>query len=210
MNLATFVKCGWAWTLTTSSTAAREVMTYRRIFSGFYAVSAMIRSMLEMPRYDKSLPNWQAKSGAYDHCPDCGGWKSKRAAKCRGCTDYLELGKRRWKDNPSSSAAHSRAISHYGVLGVCMDCGKLRTVERHHKDGDPANNEASNIAFLCRRCHMVVDGRLERFRQLRPPVRPAKICSECGKFSAGKYLRRGLCHACNERKRRREKRCVSP
>jgi hypothetical protein len=31
---------------------------------------------------------------------------------------------------------------------------------------------------------------------------------ECGKFSTGKYLRRGLCHACNERKRRAEKRGV--
>ncbi len=33
-------------------------------------------------------------------------------------------------------------------------------------------------------------------------AKPAKICVECGKFSTGKYLRRGLCHACNERKRR--------
>jgi hypothetical protein len=37
-------------------------------------------------------------------------------------------------------------------------------VERHHKDGNPLNNDPGNIDRLCRRCHMVVDGRLDAFR----------------------------------------------
>lgn len=77
-------------------------------------------------------------------------------------------------------------------------------MERHHADGDPFNNARENIMTVCRRCHMTIDGRLEQFLLGNPAVeRPAKPCSECGKFSTNKYLRRGLCHACNERKRRR-------
>ena len=37
--------------------------------------------------------------------------------------------------------------------------------ERHHKDGDPTNNERSNVEFLTRREHMEKDGRLEKLRK---------------------------------------------
>ena len=205
------MKCGWAWTLTTSSTAAGEVMTYRRIFSGFYAASAMINSMLEMPRYDKSLPNWQAKAGTYDRCPDCGGWKAIKAYRCRYCTPkILEAAERRWKPDATVGTKRKRARARVELLATCQNCGQHKPTERHHIDGDTGNNERDNIAILCRRCHMEVDGRLTALRTAQREPGPAKICSECGKFSTGKYLRRGLCHACNERKRRREKRRVSP
>jgi hypothetical protein len=44
------------------------------------------------------------------------------------------------------------ACDRYGVAGKRLD--------RHHKDENTLNNERSNISFLCRRCHMTVDGRL--------------------------------------------------
>lgn len=44
-------------------------------------------------------------------------------------------------------------------LGLCERCGKAAT-DRHHKDANTGNNEASNIEMLCRRCHMEIDGRL--------------------------------------------------
>jgi hypothetical protein len=179
-------------------------MTSQRIFSGFYAASAMINCMVEMPRYDKSLPNWQASAGSYDRCPDCRGWKAKKAAKCRSCTDYVDLARGRWKESPSPGAGRTRARNLYAVE-FCERCGDSQYLERHHVDGDTSNNVARNIRILCRRCHMLVDGRLERLRQFHPEAKPPKPCEECGRFSTGKYLRRGLCHACNERKRRREK-----
>jgi hypothetical protein len=49
---------------------------------------------------------------------------------------------------------------------------------------------------------MELDGRLAALAALHPEPKPPQPCVECGKFSTGKYLRRGLCHACNERKRR--------
>lgn len=36
-------------------------------------------------------------------------------------------------------------------------------MDRHHRDDDTTNNTPHNIAFLCRACHMAVDGRLALF-----------------------------------------------
>lgn len=35
----------------------------------------------------------------------------------------------------------------------CDRCGTSGIIDRHHKDGNQLNNDPSNIAFLCRRCH---------------------------------------------------------
>lgn len=184
-------------------------MTCQRIFSGsnHFADYAMINCMAAMPRYDKQSPNWREKSGSYDRCPECGGWKSKKALSCRKCARprMLQAMEFRWKRGPVSyNASHSRARVRYPTPTECERCGRTAPIERHHIDGDPLNNSRENIAMVCRRCHMEIDGRLENFRTLPRPVRvPPKPCSECGKLA--KPLRRGLCHACNERKRRREK-----
>lgn len=88
-------------------------------------------------------------------------------------------------------------------LGPCERCGEPGR-DRHHIDGDTGNNVPENISILCRRCHMKIDGRLERLIEIaraERPIVPGKPCSECGKIA--KPLSRGLCHACYERARRR-------
>jgi len=56
-------------------------------------------------------------------------------------------------------------------LGPCNICGK-EARDLHHKDGNPFNHSAENIQELCRKCHMVVDGRLgvaiERIKRVQP------------------------------------------
>lgn len=37
-------------------------------------------------------------------------------------------------------------------------------MERHHIDGNPLNNTPENIMFVTRKQHMVLDGRLEKYR----------------------------------------------
>ena len=109
-----------------------------------------------------------------------------------------------WKgDDASPTTKRNRARRKF-KLGPCIDCGKPGT-DRHHIDGDPGNNAASNVAILCRRCHMKQDGRIDALskiakasRELRK-VKP-QPCSNCKQLS--KPLRRGLCHACNEYQRR--------
>ena len=46
---------------------------------------------------------------------------------------------------------------------LCDQCGAKAT-DRHHIDGDPTHNVVENIQFLCRRCHMTLDGRLGRLK----------------------------------------------
>ena len=68
-------------------------------------------------------------------------------------------------DAASWNAGHLRALRLYPDPGPCAKCGR-KPAERHHKDGNHANNDPSNIEFLCRRCHMEADGRLDLLRSV--------------------------------------------
>lgn len=71
-----------------------------------------------------------------------------------------------WRgDSATTQAGRARAERRY-ALKPCESCGKTKT-ERHHKDNNTLNNEPHNIAFLCRRCHMAEDGRLNKLPRKR-------------------------------------------
>lgn len=137
------------------------------------------------------------------------------SAECRELADgYARWGAENpaWKGDAAeySETKRCRAQRRY-ILGKCDSCGKP-AFDRHHRDGNTGNNEPFNIGVLCRRCHMLEDGRLQRFIEMaRAPklhlMTPPKPCATCGKPS--KPLRRGDCHACNERKRRAETKALS-
>ena len=97
-----------------------------------------------------------------------------------------------------------RARSLYRLPELCERCRSSKPHDRHHIDGNPRNNTPSNIAFLCRRCHMSVDGRLERVSELLkslPRPGPSRSCCiVCG--IAKPPYRHGRCHRCNEFLRR--------
>ena len=50
---------------------------------------------------------------------------------------------------------------------MCRRCDKAKARDRHHIDGNQYNNDNRNVLFLCRRCHMTVDGRLDLVAKLR-------------------------------------------
>lgn len=58
-------------------------------------------------------------------------------------------------------AGYNRCRNLYPApLGPCENTGCTReATERHHRDGDTRHNDRSNVQFLCRGCHMTVDGR---------------------------------------------------
>lgn len=64
--------------------------------------------------------------------------------------------------------------------------------------------EIARCEPLCRRCHMSLDGRLDRFAQAWEARRTAPLapgrCDGCGREYAP--LRRGLCSRCYDRQRR--------
>lgn len=104
-----------------------------------------------------------------------------------------------WKgDKAKVASGRYRARSMY-ELGDCEKCGNPAT-DRHHKDGNTLNNKPRNIIPLCRRCHMIEDGRLARLRLVPHYTTDPSPCSICSKLS--KPLRRGRCHRCNEFLRR--------
>src|SRR5687768_17141450 len=68
-------------------------------------------------------------------------------------------------ENISEKGGRKRALRLYRDIGPCWNCGR-EPAERHHIDGDTGINSPSNIAIVCRRCHMESDGRLDEFREL--------------------------------------------
>lgn len=73
-------------------------------------------------------------------------------------------------DQVSLRSGRSRAERLYPDIGPCQRCGAAKA-ERHHRDGNTGNNDPTNIDILCRRCHMSVDGRLDRLRLTQFPRR---------------------------------------
>ena len=104
-----------------------------------------------------------------DECPDCGSLKLGRVPRCRPCSGIARRGEHR-TDNPSNSTGWSRARA-ARPLQTCEypDCESFG-MDRHHIDGNPLNNDLSNISVYCRRHHMTVDGRLESLAERGPRV----------------------------------------
>lgn len=105
-----------------------------------------------------------------------------------------------WKGDAARTGSKRDRARRAFELGACENCGSP-ACDRHHKDGDTGNNTRENIAILCRRCHMIVDGRLKNLmdypKQL--PQQP-KLCCDCGKLA--KPLRKGICASCDQYLRR--------
>jgi hypothetical protein len=106
-----------------------------------------------------------------------------------------------WKGRQVKPASgRQRARYRYKKLGKCEVCQKSPAIERHHKDADTTNNDRSNIQFVCRRCHMALDGRLAVFAENQKllavsSAKPAKPCDNCGR--PAKPRRKGRCYACD-------------
>ena len=102
-----------------------------------------------------------------------------------------------WKGDAATAASkRCRAVNMYEI-DACEDCGKP-AIDRHHVDGDTGNNARENVRFLCRRCHMVADGRLERTKErlrILSKPQPSKPCANC--HVPSKPLRKGRCDACS-------------
>jgi hypothetical protein len=81
---------------------------------------------------------------------------------------FLNGSPNRKGDNATTKAGRTRALRMFPVLpDGCETCGAGKRLDRHHKDGNTLNNNRDNIAFLCRKCHMAADGRLDRMKEVR-------------------------------------------
>jgi hypothetical protein len=136
---------------------------------------------------------------AWNCACDCGGARvvngySLRAMEVEHCKNHLHL-------SQTPNAGRNRAQRKFPLFGIC-ECGR-RATDRHHKDGNPLNNVPENIAYLCRLCHMIEDGRLPALIKrgtASTGQRTLKPCSHCIRLV--NPLRHGRCAACSEYFRR--------
>ena len=64
-------------------------------------------------------------------------------------------------------SGRQRAERMYSSLGMCQECGERPAIDRHHKDGNTTNNDPANVLFVCRSCHMKLDGRMKNLKQFK-------------------------------------------
>jgi hypothetical protein len=106
-------------------------------------------------------------------------------------------------DNPlyKTEGVSARTISKRArliPLGPCVDCGG-KANDRVFPDGREIDSENPVFVSLCRRCHMIRDGRLDRLKTVastnskKSKMPPGKCCN-CGLFY--KPLRGGRCDTC--------------
>lgn len=97
-------------------------------------------------------------------CVDCGVRISPAATRCQPCQNRRQeanviraehVRQTRYAKNETISRRghHKRARRIAGAPQPCGECGfNVATV--HHKDRNPANNDPSNLIWLCHKCHM--------------------------------------------------------
>jgi len=122
-----------------------------------------------MPRWGKSVS--RRRHLKVGHLCVCGCRESLDEKDISAGRLYLKTGHRCSVANPNwkgamapIGTARKRARRLYNVQ-PCSVCGQ--TGERHHIDGNANNNDPSNIAFLCRRHHMIADGRAGTGERIR-------------------------------------------
>ncbi len=69
----------------------------------------------------------------------------------------------------------------------CSKCGSTKTLQRHHKDMNPANNREENVEILCQQCHKAEHMKDGTWGQGK--VEPA-ACKVCGRAFQPKMSRR--------------------
>lgn len=83
-----------------------------------------------------------------------------------------------WKGNDIVvRSGRSRALRKFKVE-YCEKCGiKNVRLDRHHKDENTKNNLRSNIVILCRKCHMIEDGRMKAFIKMAKENQPNAVAA---------------------------------
>ena len=72
-----------------------------------------------------------------------------------------------WKgDNVGYSALHNWATSHIPKPQACSNCGQSRRLEIANIS-QQYKRDTTDWEWLCRRCHMTKDGRMEKIKNLR-------------------------------------------
>ena len=97
-------------------------------------------------------------------CPICEKeftWKDTRGKTCsKACFKKFQSNDKIGEKNPRFNNGWRQYHRIMKDKNNCENCGRKYNLETHHKDGDRKNNKPENLTKVCRRCHMILDGRL--------------------------------------------------
>ena len=131
----------------------------------------------------KQLPRWKRyklrKSGVDVPMFNAGAPKGYKQTE-----EHIEKRKRfgsghhNWKgDDIVEKAGRTRAERKYAAI-ECEKCGdKNKRLDRHHVEGKTKNNEKTNVIVLCRKCHMIIDGRYKKLVETAKRNQPKAVAA---------------------------------
>lgn len=128
-----------------------EIVRLKAWYEGFEPEIGLAGLAREMGRTESGLCTFAAARG----------WTKRTRQK--PLQQGLQI--HRWIPMPMVlDSFRNRARKLYELPELCEECKLIPPVDRHHKDGNPKHNQPSNIAYLCRACHMLADGRMEKLK----------------------------------------------
>ena len=77
----------------------------------------------------------------------------------------------------NTSNSGRKAAQRKFVAIQCSKCGSAKTLQRHHKDMNPLNNNMENLEILCQQCHKAEH--MKNGTWGRGKVEPS-VCKVCG------------------------------
>lgn len=113
-----------------------------------------------------------------NHCIDCRKAISVDALRCKSCagklrdvskiiaTNHTRVGRLHpnWKDNIGNRELHRWVRRHLKQPELCQSCNSNKSFDLANVTGI-YERDFHNWRYLCRRCHMLSDGRMEKFVQ---------------------------------------------
>ena len=91
------------------------------------------------------------------------------------------------------------------ICHITQWCNKPIVLQVHHKDGNPRNNDFSNLQILCPNCHSQTENYCSKNRKLK---KEKIYCSCCGKEIKSKTIT-GMWRNCCNRKQQEASKCPS-
>lgn len=120
----------------------------------------------------------------------------------RFCSISCSVSMQHATEPPTVAASRKRSLK--TISGSCDACGLTSNLSAHHVDGNPLNNESSNIQTLCLHCHNFWHAMLRRTGRQPVSHMPRLVELECCAASVTPFIRARSRNSSSRRKKQSE------